>query len=75
MIGKLSTDFHLQTGVTELTSIDGVFKYNLDKIAKNVYFVTMKTYLEPATAFTFWQNGYGVFSSDGQPHSGTAAGQ
>lgn len=70
-VGKLSTEFHLQSGVTELTSADGVFKYTLDKAAKGVYFVTMKTYLEPTVAAVSWQGGYGVFASDGKPHTGT----
>lgn len=73
MLGKLSDDFHLQTGVTELTSLDGVFKYTLDKAAKGVYFVTMKTYLEPATSSVVWQNGYGIFASDGKAHAGTVS--
>jgi len=70
MIGKLTTDFHLQSGVTELTSVDGIFKYTLDKIVKNVYFVTMKTYKEPSVGSVVWQNGYGVFASDGLAHTG-----
>jgi hypothetical protein len=70
-VGKLSTDFHLQSGVTELTSIDGIFTYTLDKLAKGVFFVTMKTFLEPQAAdYVVWQNGYGVFASDGKPHTG-----
>lgn len=73
MIGKLSTEFHLQTGVAELTSVDGVFGYTLDKIAKNVYFVTMKTYAQPEVPTVVWQNGYGVFSSDGKDHAGMVA--
>lgn len=75
MLGKLSTEFHLQSGVTELTSIDGVFKYTLDKAAKGVYFVTLKTYKEPVTPAVSWQNGYGVFSSDGKAHTGTVSSQ
>lgn len=73
MIGKLSSDFHLQSGVTELTSSDGVFKFTLDKAAKGVYFVTMKTYVEPATPTVVWENGYGVFASDGESHAGTVS--
>lgn len=69
-LGKLTTDFHLQSNITDLTSTDGVFKYQLDKLAKNVYFVTMKTFLKPGTAPVIWQNGYGVFASDGKPHTG-----
>jgi len=56
LIGKLSTVFHLQTGVTELTSADGAFKHTLDKVAKGVFFVTMQTFA----------NGYQAFSSDGK---------
>lgn len=71
MLGKLSSEFHFQTGVTELTSADNTFKYTLDKMAKGVYFVTMKTFAEPTTTAVAWQNGYGVFASDGKAHSGT----
>lgn len=73
-LGKLSADFHLQTGDTELTSIDGKFKYTLDKAAKGVYFVTMPTFKEPSkSSYVTWQNGYGVFASDGEEHAGTVA--
>jgi hypothetical protein len=71
MLGKLSSEFHLQSGVAELTSVDGLFKYTLDKVAKSVYFVTMKTYAEPSVASVVWQGGYGVFSSDGKEYTGT----
>lgn len=71
MIGKLSTDFHLQTEVTKLTSIDGKFSYELDKTAKGVFFVTMKTFAEPAASMVVVSaNGYSVFASDGKPHAG-----
>ncbi|HTK03921.1 MAG TPA: hypothetical protein VL401_04130 [Alphaproteobacteria bacterium] len=56
LIGKLSTQFHLQSGVTELTSADGSFKYTLDKMPKGIFFVTMNTFA----------SGYQVFSSDGK---------
>jgi hypothetical protein len=69
-VGKLETAFHLQTGVTELTSMDGTFGYTMDKVAKGVYFVTMKTYLEPTVPSVVWQNGYGVFASDGKAYTG-----
>lgn len=71
MIGKLSTEFHLQTEVTKLTSIDGKFTYELDKMAKGVFFVTMKTFAEPtASMVVVSSNGYSVFASDGMPHAG-----
>jgi hypothetical protein len=70
-IGKLSTDFSLQSEVAELTSMDGMFKYTLSKPAKGVFFVTMKTFKEPTVPMVIWQNGYGVFASDGKDHAGT----
>ena len=72
-LGKLSSDFHLQTGVIGLSSVDNKFTYNLDKLAKGVYFVTMPTFVQPAdaTSYVAWQNGYGVFASDGKPHTGS----
>lgn len=71
LIGKLAADFHLQFGDTVLSSQDGKFKYTLDKAATGVYFITMKTFAQPDPAlYVIWQNGYGVFASDGLPHSG-----
>lgn len=71
LIGKLQGDWHLQTGVTELTSVDGSFKYTLDKEAKGVYFLTMQTFAEPNTnSVVVSANGYTVFASDGKAHSG-----
>ena len=76
-LGKLSSDFHLQTGDTSLTSMDGKFTYNLSaKTApNNVFFVTMPTFVQPvdASSYVVWQNGYGVFASDGKPHAGAVA--
>ncbi len=70
-MGKLSSDFHLQSDTMALSSIDGKFVYNLDKLAKGVYFVTMQTFVQPeASQCVVWQNGYGVFASDSKPHSG-----
>ena len=73
-LGKLLTDFHLQSNETSLTSIDGKFTYTLDKIAKGVFFVTMPTFVQPdASLYVVWQNGYGVFASDSKPYSGKVA--
>lgn len=70
-LGKVVSDFHLQSGTTDLSSVDGKFTYTLEKIAKGVYFVTAQTFLQPdASNYVAWQNGYGVFASDGLPHSG-----
>jgi hypothetical protein len=76
LMGRLSTDFSLQTGTTELSSVDGVFKYTLDKAAKGVFFVTMRTFADPDPAMTVVSsNGYSIFASDGKPHTGKIAGQ
>lgn len=70
-MGKLSTDFHLQSETTTLTSIDGKFTYTLDKLAKGVFFVTMQTFLAPDPALAVVSSGgYSVFASDGKPHAG-----
>lgn len=70
-VGKLSSDFHLQYGDKVLTSVDGKFTYTLDKAASGVYFVTMPTFVQPdSSLYAVWQGGYGVFASDGKPHSG-----
>jgi hypothetical protein len=73
-MGKLSSDFHLQSNTMALSSVDNKFVYNLDKLAKGVYFVTMPTFVQPEVSqYVVWQNGYGVFASDGKPHSGKVA--
>lgn len=71
-LGKVVSDFHLQMGEAELTSVDGKFTFTLDKVAKGVYFVTLPTFLQPEASgeLVIWSNGYGVFSSDAKPHSG-----
>lgn len=70
-LGKISSEFHLQTNETSLTSVDGKFAYTLDKLAKGVYFVTMPTFVQPdPSQYMFWQNGYGIFASDAKPHTG-----
>lgn len=71
LIGKLTTEFHLQSNVAELSSVDGNFKYTLDKIAKDVFFVTMKTFASPdPSVVVINSNGYSIFASDSKPHSG-----
>ncbi len=73
-MGKLSSAFHLQTSTLGLSSANGKFNYTLDKLVKNVYFVTMPTFVQPdPSLYVVWQNGYGVFASDGLPHSGNTA--
>jgi hypothetical protein len=71
LIGKLTTNFHLQSGDTELSTIDGKFVYTLKKAAKGTYFVTMETFGMPVTAQGSVNNGpYGVFASDDSNYAG-----
>lgn len=71
LIGKLTTDIHLQSGTIDLSSVDGKFQYTLDKLPTGVFFVTMQTFAQPdASMVVVWQNGYGIFASDLKPHSG-----
>lgn len=60
LIGKLSTDFHLQSNTTQISSVDGSFKVTLPKIMKGVYFVTMQTF--------GGDTGYHIFASDGKKY-------
>ncbi len=70
LLGKLSTKFAMQTGTTTLSMPDGEFKYELEKTAKGVFFVTMMTFAEPnPSSVVIYQNGYAVFASDGKPHA------
>lgn len=71
LLGKLSTKFSMQSGTTTLSMPDGEFKYELDKLAKGVFFVTMMTFAEPnPSSVVIYQNGYAIFASDNKPHSG-----
>ncbi len=76
LIGKLTSEFTLQSNTTSLSSADGKFKYNLDKLAKNVYFVTMQSFAAPdASTTVITSNGYSIFASDGKPHAGSVTSQ
>jgi len=71
LVGKLSTNFHLQSGTTELTSIDGKFIYTLSSIPKSVHFVTMETFgVTTAPNGTVSVGPYGVFASDTSKYPG-----
>lgn len=63
LLVKFSTDFSLLSGTKELSSVDGVFKYELAK-ASNEYFVVMNTSGVPVDAPGELASGpWGVFSS------------
>jgi hypothetical protein len=66
LVAKFKTDFHMQTASKDLTSPDGQFKYSLDKVAKGVFYVTMKSVGEPDSSFKALtvKDSYAVFSSD-----------
>lgn len=74
LLGKLAADFHLQSGVTELTSVDGKFKYTLNRTATGVFFVTMQTFGTPdPSSVVVASNGYAVFASDSASYTGKLA--
>ena len=79
LVGKLSTDFHLQTGAIELTSLDGVFSYILNTVPKSTFFVTMSTFGLPGEAglpaVALAEAGpYGVFASSSSKFPGSVRG-
>ncbi len=72
LLGKVTTDFHMQTGTTTLSSVDGSFKYTLTKAATGVYFVTMQPFSTPDTSkVVVFQKGFAIYASDGLPHTGS----
>jgi hypothetical protein len=74
LVGKLVSDFHLQTGVSELSSVDGNFKYKFNKLPKDDYFVTMQTFgVEKVPDGTVETEPYGIFSLSKESLSGTVS--
>lgn len=64
LLGKLTTDFNMQTGVKTVQSVDGKFSYDLGKITKGVFYVTMQTFAEPnPSTVVVYKDGYAVFAS------------
>jgi len=74
LLAKFSTKFHLQSNVTELTSVDTNFTYTLDKKPKGIYFITMETFGLPTSSSvaSVTSGPYAVFASDDLP-SGSAS--
>jgi hypothetical protein len=72
LLGKLSTDFHLQDfKSTSITSADNTFTYTLDKAPKKGYFVTLNTMGVPEGVKGEVAEGpYGVFTSETTPFPG-----
>lgn len=72
LVGKLSTQFHLQSGVDSLTSLDGMFTFDLSS-ANGEYFVVMNSFGLPDSAPITVKNGpYSVLSSSTKPIQGKA---
>jgi len=72
LLGKLSTDFHLQTATTDITTVDGKFKFTLEKKPKEGFFVTMETFGVPNIVSKTVSSGpYGLFTSLTDVFSGT----
>ena len=64
LIGKLSTEFHLQTNAKQLTSQDGKFSFTLNSAPKGAFFVTMGTFGIPGVTATPQSGPYGIFSQE-----------
>ncbi len=69
LVSKLSTDFHLQTEVVELTAVDSTFSYKLEDKLED-FFVTMKTIGIPGDPPDIPQEPHGIFSSSKDEVSG-----
>lgn len=65
LVGRVMTDFHLQTGVMALSTVDGKFIFNLSKIAKKgIFFVTMQTFAASGIATAPTEGPFGIFTED-----------
>lgn len=75
LVGKLSTDWHLQSNTKELASVDGSFQFALNSAPKGVYFVTMQTFgvAQMPDGFSASENQmvYGIFNSSSENYSGS----
>jgi hypothetical protein len=70
---KLTSDFHLQSGTSTLTSLDGKFTYELDNMPEEGFFVTMETFGVPKDpGGSLLRGPYGIFGSIGDGLSGDA---
>lgn len=69
LIGKVTGQWHLQSGTDELTSLDGKFTYKLDQ-SSDAFFVTMPTFGLPDNSKTAVDGPYGVFTSSADALSG-----
>lgn len=71
LLARFISEFHLQRNTSQLSNLDGTFKYNLDDVP-DAYFVTMQTVGYPGEAPNEVKNGpFGVFSSSSETFSGT----
>lgn len=70
LIGKLSTNFHLQKAASVLNSVDNNFKYSLDKVPGSDFFVTMETFGLPKELANVDSGPYGIFASSADTFAG-----
>jgi hypothetical protein len=65
LIAKFSTQFHLQSGTRELTSLDNRFSYTLSKTPSETFFLTMEVFGIPYTLTGSLNLGpYGIFAGE-----------
>lgn len=64
LVGKLSTQFHLQQNTKLLTSVDGDFEYDLLDIPESGYFIVMSTFgINKTASYEINKGPVGVFKS------------
>lgn len=72
LVGKLTTQFHLQSATSSLSSQDGGFTFDLASKPKKGYFVTMETFGLPSSISSkLTSTPYGIFTSSTSIPSGT----
>lgn len=70
LMGKLSTDFHLQKRVKVVGSVDQKFSFTFDDEPKRGFFVTMETFGVPDGLSNIIAGPFAVFSSNQGPQPG-----
>jgi hypothetical protein len=72
LVGKLSTQFHLQSATPELISGDNEFSYTVNTVPKTGFFVIMETFgLQADAPGSLVAGPYGIFSSASVSYPGT----
>ena len=73
LLGKVQTDWHMQTGTKTLTSVDKSFTYTLSSMPTNdVWFITINPFATPdPSTVVVYKSPWAIYASDGKPHAGS----